>query len=148
MTPRRDLVVVGAAEGGLSALSTILNALPATFQAPVLVALRTHPESVQTLVRIMNGCSTMPVSYACDRLFGSDAAACGQRVIGVLLSGGDDEGALGLRAIEEAFGVVVVEDPDRAAVPALLQHPLDLSRPQHVARLDEFATLLATLVDG
>jgi len=69
MIERRELVVIGAAEGGLAALSTVLNALPATFQVPILVALRTHPQSVQTLVRIMNGYSAMPVSYACEGRF-------------------------------------------------------------------------------
>ena len=190
MTPRRELVVIGAAEGGLAALSTILNALPATFQVPILVALRTHPESVQTLVRIMNGYSAMPVSYACegrfarvghvylppagvdlvirpggvmglddrdttptglgpiDRLFRSAAAVHGQRVVAVLLSGCESEGLRGLGAIEEARGVAVVQDPAAAALPALLQHPPDPGRPQHIARLDAIATLLARLVDG
>ncbi|MGO4392246.1 chemotaxis protein CheB [Variovorax sp. M-6] len=190
MTPSRDLVVIGAAEGRLAALSTILNALPATFQAPVLVALRTHPQSVQTLVRIMNGYSCMPVSYACegrfprvghaylppagvdlvirpggaiglddrdttprgmrpiDRLFSSAATTHGRRLIGVLLSGCDGEGTLGLSAIEESHGVVVLEDPERAAVPSLLLRAPDPDRLHHVARLDGIATLLATLVDG
>ena len=69
MTPRRDLVLVGADDGGLAALSTILNALPAAFQLPILVGLRTHPESVQTLVRIMSGFSAIPVRYACEGRF-------------------------------------------------------------------------------
>jgi two-component system chemotaxis response regulator CheB len=69
MTPRRELVVIGADDDGLTALPTILNALPAAFQLPILVALRTHPQSVQTLVRIMNGYSAMPVSYACEGRF-------------------------------------------------------------------------------
>ena len=69
MIARRELVVVGAADGGLTPLSRILNALPAAFQVPILVALRTHAQSVQTLVRIMNGYSAMPVSYACEGRF-------------------------------------------------------------------------------
>lgn len=122
MMPRRELVVVGAADGGLTALSTILNALPAAFQLPILVALRTHPQSVQTLVRIMNGYSA--------------------------LSGCDGEGMLGLSAVEEAGGVAVLEDPDANALPSLLRRPPDLDRPSHHARLDGIAPLLAMLVDG
>lgn len=69
MNPRRDLVVIGAVEGALPTLSTLLNSLPTIFHAAILVALRTHSQSVQTLVRIMDGYSSMPVSYACEGRF-------------------------------------------------------------------------------
>jgi two-component system chemotaxis response regulator CheB len=190
MKPRCELVVVGAADGGLTALSTILNALPAAFQVPILVALRTHPQSVQTLVRIMNGYSAVPVSYAgegrfarlghvylppagvdlvmrpegvmglderdstptgmrpIDRLLTSAAAVHGPRVIAVLLSGCDGEGMLGLRAVDEAGGVAVVEDRDANAPPSLLRSRQDLGQPSLHARLDGIAPLLARLADG
>ncbi|MDM0109221.1 chemotaxis protein CheB [Variovorax sp. J22R24] len=190
MSPRRDLVVVGAAEGDLAALSTILKALPVTFQAPILVAQRTHAQSVQTLVRIMDSCASMPVSYACegrfgraghaylppaglalvirpegvmgvddpeatstgdgpvDRLFSSAAAVCGQRVIGVLLSGCAGEGRLGMSAIEEAAGVAVVQAPDEADVAAPPRHAPHHHPLPYVAPLDAIAPLLAALVEG
>jgi chemotaxis response regulator CheB len=101
--PRCELVVVGAADGGLTALSTILT---------------------------------------------SAAAVHGPRVIAVLLSGCDGEGMLGLRAVDEAGGVAVVEDRDANAPPSLLRSRQDLGQPSLHARLDGVAPLLARLADG
>ena len=54
-----------------------------------------------------------------DVLFESAALACRSRLIGVLLSGAGDVGALGLRHIREQGGLVVVQDPAGAEHPAM-----------------------------
>ena len=48
---------------------------------------------------------------AIDILFRSAARVYGPRVTGVLLSGSDDDGALGLSAILEAGGMAIVQSP-------------------------------------
>ena len=49
-----------------------------------------------------------------DDFFASLARACGENCAGVVVSGTGSDGAMGLRAIKEAGGFVVVQDPDEA----------------------------------
>ncbi len=60
--------------------------------------------------------STRP---AIDPLFISAAEAHGSRVVGVVLSGGGTDGALGLAAIKAHGGCALVEDPRGAPVPSM-----------------------------
>ncbi len=63
-----------------------------------------------------------PVNFSMpsvDVLFESAAAVLGARVAGVVLSGANDDGARGLRAIEDAGGVALVQAPEEASVPAM-----------------------------
>jgi two-component system, chemotaxis family, protein-glutamate methylesterase/glutaminase len=58
---------------------------------------------------------------AIDVLFESAAAAYGDRLVGVILSGGNSDGARGLRAVSDAGGMTVVqslESSEMIAMPA------------------------------
>jgi len=56
---------------------------------------------------------------AIDPLFRSAACTFGGRVIGVLLSGGLNDGTAGLEAIRRCGGTTVIQDPDEAAMPEM-----------------------------
>src|SRR5271170_315235 len=49
-----------------------------------------------------------------DFLLRSLAEACGARAIGVILSGTGADGSLGLQALKDKGGIVIVQDPDEA----------------------------------
>jgi two-component system chemotaxis response regulator CheB len=60
---------------------------------------------------------TPPVHFvrpSVDVLFGSVAAACGSRAVGVILSGSGVDGAAGLEAIKRAGGRTIVQEPASA----------------------------------
>jgi two-component system chemotaxis response regulator CheB len=81
-----------------------------------------------------------------DKLFRSAAAAYGSRVIGVLLTGMMDDGVGGLRAIRQAGGAVIVQDPMDAAYPELPTRALQAIEPDRTLRLDEIGGAIAALV--
>lgn len=60
-----------------------------------------------------------------DVLFETAAEALGPGLIGILLSGASQDGAVGLRKIKEAGGQVLIQDPETAASAFMPQAALD-----------------------
>jgi two-component system chemotaxis response regulator CheB len=81
-----------------------------------------------------------------DKAFRSAAAVHGTRTIGVLLTGMLDDGVAGLRAIRDAGGVVIVQDPDDAAFPELPSRALQALAPDHLLPLGAIPQLLQAKV--
>ena len=63
---------------------------------------------------------------AIDILFESAADLLGQRLIGILLSGANADGAQGLAAIDQAQGLCIVQTPDSASSPTMPRAALSL----------------------
>lgn len=82
-----------------------------------------------------------------DVLFESVARAKGPRVAGILMSGANQDGALGLKRIHEAGGVTYVQDPNEAQNPVMPKAALSLFTPDLVAGVAEIATTLARGID-
>ncbi len=68
---------------------------------------------------------TKGVYHPIDLFFRSIAAACGSRAIGIVLSGSDGDGALGLSAIRAAGGTTFAQDIDSARFDGMPQHAAD-----------------------
>ncbi|GAC1476950.1 MAG: chemotaxis protein CheB [Gemmatimonadaceae bacterium] len=73
----------------------------------------------------------------------SAAEICGPGVIGAILTGANDDGARGLRAIVDAGGTAFVQDPDEAEMPIM---PLAAFRAVPEARVLPLAALARALV--
>lgn len=81
-----------------------------------------------------------------DKLFRSAAATYGTRVIGVLLTGMLDDGVAGLRAIRDAGGIVIVQDPASAAFPELPSRALAVVTADRVLPIDAIGDTIVSLV--
>lgn len=82
---------------------------------------------------------------AIDPLFRTAAASWGPGVIGAVLSGRLDDGTAGLRAVKQAGGIAVVQDPAEAENPDMPQSALDFAEVDHVVPSDQLAGLLDRL---
>ncbi len=89
-----------------------------------------------------------PVRYSrpsIDVLFETAADAYGPALVGVLLTGANDDGARGLARIRSAGGVTVVQSPETATSRMMPEAALRLTSAHHVLPLSEIGPFLARL---
>lgn len=82
---------------------------------------------------------------AIDFLFISAADAYGDGLLGVLLTGANEDGARGLAYIKNNGGRTIVQDPRDAQVALMPEAALALHQPDHILTLSGIGQLLATL---
>ncbi|WP_085679191.1 MULTISPECIES: chemotaxis protein CheB [unclassified Pseudomonas] len=182
-----DAVVIGASAGGVTALFTVLGALPASFAIPVLCVLHLPDDRHSQLAEVLQRRLQRPVHQACDKaaiapgqiyvagpgyhlsveadfslslsqeepvhfsrpaidfLFTSAADAYGPGLLGVLLTGANEDGAAGLAYIKNSGGRTVVQDPRDAQVALMPEAALALHTPDLILSLSGIGQLLATL---
>ena len=80
-----------------------------------------------------------------DVTFESASIVFGARLAGIVLTGANDDGARGLKAIGNAGGTMVVQDPGEALCAYMPQAAIAHTRAPHVLPLAGIATLLRTL---
>jgi two-component system chemotaxis response regulator CheB len=64
--PHRDIVVIGASSGGVTALLTLVKTLPADFPAPIFIVQHVGADSQSILPQLLNGVSALTVEHARD----------------------------------------------------------------------------------
>jgi two-component system chemotaxis response regulator CheB len=80
-----------------------------------------------------------------DVLFESAADAFGPSLIGIILTGANDDGAAGLQAVEAAGGLAIVQDPKSAEFNTMPEAARRAARHPIILELDEIGALLASL---
>ncbi|MBV4504442.1 chemotaxis protein CheB [Pseudomonas sp. BW13M1] len=180
-------IVIGASAGGVTALFSVLGALPADFAIPVLCLLHLPDDRHSQLAEVLQRRLRRPVREALDKariepgliyvagpgyhlsverdfsfslsqeapvhfsrpaidfLFESAADAYGPGLLGVLLTGANEDGARGLLRIRQSGGRTVVQDPRDAQVALMPEAALALHDPDHILSLGGIGQLLATL---
>src|SRR5688572_18129818 len=64
--PGRILVVIGGSAGSLTPLTSVLQGLPASFSACVLIVVHSSPESAGGLAKVLSRSSHIPVTMATE----------------------------------------------------------------------------------
>jgi len=82
---------------------------------------------------------SIDVSFECA------ADVFGNRVIGILLSGGNADGVDGLKSIKKAGGICIVQDPESALVSYMPQHALNELQADHKFKAQEMAEYLNSI---
>lgn len=95
-------------------------------------------------IRLHQGPKVHHTRPAADPLFVSAARIYGERVIGIVLTGGDGDGAEGLRVIKEFDGMTLVQEPQEAEAPSMPRSAIAADHPT-VLTVREIAKLLSTL---
>lgn len=96
-------------------------------------------------VRMLRGPRENRHRPAIDALFRSAAREYGPRVVGILLSGLQDDGSSGLYAIKQRGGIAIVQDPGDATWKDMPKRAIEYAKPQFILPHREIATLLVDL---
>lgn len=156
--PAAVVVVLHLSATSWSALGTILNrigGLPAVtprqgdpIKPGYVYAATTdrHLETCEDGFHLTRGPRVNGSRPSVEVLFRSAAETFGGRVIGVVLSGGLDDGSVGLAAIRSAGGIGIVQAPDEALVDSMPRRAIAAAAPEHVASSMEIGSLIKEIV--
>jgi two-component system chemotaxis response regulator CheB len=182
-----EAVAIGVSAGGLSALTFILETLPADFPLPIIVVQhrvrdeRTLLEEVlQTKCKIFikqadekeqirggivylappdyhllietdhtfSLAYDAPVNYSrpsIDVLFETAASAYQDKLIAIILTGANHDGAEGIKKVKEHGGLTIAQNPKTAAFPFMPQAAIDREGIQLIYDLNEIKDFLLNI---
>lgn len=83
-----------------------------------------------------------------DELFISAADIYGAGVIGVLLTGANEDGAAGIEYIHRRGGITIVQDPVTADAPTMPEAAIATGCVDHIVPLDQIGQFLSSMVLG
>jgi two-component system, chemotaxis family, protein-glutamate methylesterase/glutaminase len=142
--------------GILDQILSRAGALPATNaqdkekiqQGRIYVAPPDHHLLIETgRVRITKGPKENRFRPAVDPLFRSAAQTFGSRVVGVILTGGLDDGTAGLWAVKQLGGTAIVQDPEEAVAPSMPASAMRHVKVDYSLPLGEISPLLVRLTN-
>lgn len=80
-----------------------------------------------------------------DLSFMSAAYNYKRKLIGIILSGANKDGALGLKKVKDNGGVAIVQDPKECQVPTMTNASLQATNVDHIFKTDEIIKYLLKL---
>jgi two-component system, chemotaxis family, protein-glutamate methylesterase/glutaminase len=80
-----------------------------------------------------------------DVLFESAADAYGKKLIGIVLTGANSDGAAGLKKIKERGGLLIVQDPEEADCPTMPLAAIKMNALDHSLTLSQISKFLNKL---
>jgi two-component system chemotaxis response regulator CheB len=82
-----------------------------------------------------------------DVLFESAADVYERRLIGVILTGANNDGSKGLKKIKDQGGLTVVQDPNTAEVDGMPRAALETTTVDHILQLEEIGPFLVKMAN-
>lgn len=79
---------------------------------------------------------------AIDITLGTAAYVFREKLIGILLSGANRDGGLGMKLIKERGGLTVVQEPTECMIDTMPRAALSLTKIDHVLKVDEIVSLM------
>jgi two-component system chemotaxis response regulator CheB len=187
VSPRHDIIVIGASLGGVKALQTLVRGLPDDLAASLFLVMHILASQSSHLPIILRRLTSLSVLQAAENmvieqrkiyvappdhhllleegymhlgtgpkeqyvrpsvnvLFRSAAHAYGPRVVGIILTGGGQDGAAGLQVVKLHGGMTIVQDPENADFPSMPQSALKHVKVDYTMPLLSIAPLLTRLV--
>jgi two-component system, chemotaxis family, protein-glutamate methylesterase/glutaminase len=99
-------------------------------------------------IQLATGAKEHYTRPAVDPLFLSAAQEYGQRVVGVVLSGGGEDGTLGLLAITRGGGLSLIQRPSEAERVSMPEHAARHDHVNAALHVDEIGEVLVALARG
>jgi two-component system chemotaxis response regulator CheB len=147
--------VFASSAGHLAKILDRAGPLPATQvqdgetfeQAHIYVAPPDHHLLVKEgYLRLTRGLRENRVRPAIDPLFRSAAATYSARVVGVILTGMQDDGTAGLLAVKRCGGIAMVQDPAEAPYPDMPQNALEHVKVDYCLPVSKMGAVLYRLI--
>ncbi len=99
-------------------------------------------------VRVVRGPRENRHRPAIDPLFRTAARTYGSRVLGVILSGLQDDGAAGLYAVQQRGGVTIAQAPEDAEWRDMPSHAIEYGHPHYILPAADIARVLVRCAQG
>ena len=80
-----------------------------------------------------------------DLTYFSTAMAYRQRLVGIILSGANRDGALGMKKIADLGGTTIVQDPEECEVRTMTEGTLNITKVDHVFKTDQIIQFLRSI---
>jgi two-component system chemotaxis response regulator CheB len=153
--------VIVCCHTGSDTVELLCEVLQRVSRLPVVEAVERHPVQSGTVYLAPSGYHLLVeadrhfalsidprVHYArpsIDVMFYSAAEVWHEQLIGVVLTGGNADGASGLQRIRELGGTAIVQSPSSAEMPAMPQAALEIAGADHCVDLSDIAPLIHRL---
>jgi two-component system chemotaxis response regulator CheB len=83
-----------------------------------------------------------------DVLFESAAEVYREKLIGIILTGSNSDGAKGVKRIKDCGGLVIIQDPETAESSSMPSSALALIQPDYIVALNQISDLLIKITQS